>query len=46
MAKFVRDTVSDSDMKLLALATLGDVARNKNYLICVALPKVANASKW
>jgi hypothetical protein len=31
---------------VLALATLGDATRNRNNPICVALPKVANASKW
>jgi len=30
---------------VLALATLGDVTRNRNNPICVASPKVAKASK-
>jgi hypothetical protein len=31
--------------RVLALATLGDAIRNRNNPICVASPKVANASK-
>jgi hypothetical protein len=31
---------------VLALATLGDMTRNRNNAICVSLPKVANASKF
>ncbi len=30
---------------VLALATLGDVTRNRNNPICVMLPKVANTRK-
>ncbi len=38
-------TTSDSDTLVLALATLDSKTKNRNDPICVALPKVAKASK-
>ncbi len=44
MAKFGGKNISNSDTRL-ALAILGGKAKNRNDPICVALPKVAKASK-